>query len=205
MQKVFIPLSLLMLLLINLANGQSRLKINGAVNPDAWIKSHFAKSKIPPFSFEYAGKPSASFIKKWQHHIQKETTSDAGVAVFSVTYTDPATKLRVECKVKAIQQFQVVEWVLHFTNAGNQPSANVKNVKALDLAADYGKSNQFNLYYSEGSDHHINDFRLHALPLVQGNIKHMEPDVGRSSDKTAFPFFNFKRDFASAQKCHCPS
>ncbi|MGN6435036.1 MAG: glycoside hydrolase family 36 protein [Agriterribacter sp.] len=191
MQKV-IARVLLMLLFVNLANAQSRSRINGVVNPDAWITTHFAKSKVPPFSFEYAGKPSATFIKKWKHRIQKDAAVEPGVAVFTITYTDPVTKLRVDCKAKAVAAFQVVEWVLHFTNDGSQPSANIKNVKALDLAADYGKDNSFNLYHSQGSDHHINDFRLHALPLVQGSVQHMEPDGGRSSDKTAFPFFNIE-------------
>lgn len=192
MQKKVVLAFFLTLLFPGLINAQAKLKVTGVVNPEAWIVSHFAKSKIPPFSFEYGGKPSANFIKKWGYHIGKGTTAESGVVVFDVTYTDPVSKLKVDCKVKGVRAFQVVEWVLHFTNEGRLPSANIKNVKALDLTADYGKSSSFILYHSEGSDHHINDFRLHALPLVQDSVKHMEPDGGRSSDKTAFPFFNIE-------------
>ena len=33
------------------------------VNTSQWITTHFARGVVPPFSFEYGGKPSQEFIK----------------------------------------------------------------------------------------------------------------------------------------------
>lgn len=33
----------------------------------SWIMENFAKGKVPPFSFVYGGKPSATFITKWSY------------------------------------------------------------------------------------------------------------------------------------------
>ena len=47
-------------------NGQSKQSIPGS-NADVqqWVKQHFAKGKVPPFSFVYGGKKSNDFIKNW--------------------------------------------------------------------------------------------------------------------------------------------
>ncbi len=36
-----------------------------------WIAQHFAKGKVPPFSFLYGGKSSNNFIKNWQFSVEK--------------------------------------------------------------------------------------------------------------------------------------
>lgn len=178
------------LLSIHYLFGQSSQVIKGVVSPEVWIVNSFAKSKIPPFSFEYGGKPSGGFIMKWKHTIQKGATSEDGVIAYTVTYSDPASKLKVRCDIKGMPRFQAVEWVLHFSNENSQNSAGIKNVKALDLSLVYENASGYTLYHSEGSDHNINDFRLHTQPMEGGASRHMEPQSGRSSDKTAFPFFN---------------
>lgn len=50
--------------------------LNG-VSPDAvdvhkWAKEHFARGKVPPFSFVYGGKSSDSFIKNWTYSAEKK-------------------------------------------------------------------------------------------------------------------------------------
>ena len=37
------------------------------VNTSQWITTHFARGVVPPFSFEYGGKPSQEFIKSWSY------------------------------------------------------------------------------------------------------------------------------------------
>lgn len=192
MRKTIAFLFLFHVLLLPFSKAQNKQVIKGVVNPEAWITGAFGKSKLPPFSFEYGGKSSATFIRNWKHSFKKENSTEAGVTAYTITYSDPVSQLKVRCEAKAMPRFQAVEWVLHFTNEGSQNSASIKNLKAADLQLDYGKGEGYNLYHSEGSDHHINDFRLQTLPLANGVTKHMEPDGGRSSDKTAFPFFNIE-------------
>ncbi|MFT3704500.1 MAG: alpha-galactosidase [Agriterribacter sp.] len=178
---VFIPFFLL---------SQSRQRANTIKDPKQWIIQTFAKGKLPPFSFDYNGQSSAQFIKKWKYSITKENNADADEVRYTVSYTDPVSKLRVDCKAKGFTTFQSVEWVLHFTNENSKNSAQITHIKAVDLGLEYSNATACNLYRSEGSDHDINDFRLHKETMQPGSNHHMEPEGGRSSDKTAFPFFN---------------
>ncbi len=48
---------LLFFICSNLAEFRAFLNKPGEIfNPQLWVKTHFAKGKIPPFSFTYAGK-----------------------------------------------------------------------------------------------------------------------------------------------------
>ena len=173
---------------------QSQQRVNAIIDPQQWITGVFAKGKLPPFSFEYNGQASALFIKKWKYTIVKEAGADADEIKYTISYTDPATKLSIDCNVTGFKKFQAVEWVLHFTNEGNKNSAQITNIKAVDLGLQYNTATAYNLYRSEGSDHDINDFRLHKVAMQPDSNNHMEPEGGRSSDKTAFPFFNIEAE-----------
>ena len=59
-------LSLCLCLLIGTIEGvsQTRKQTNGRpVNAIQWQKAHFVKGVLPPFSFDYGGKPSRQFIR----------------------------------------------------------------------------------------------------------------------------------------------
>ncbi|MCC6289173.1 MAG: alpha-galactosidase [Chitinophagaceae bacterium] len=190
--RIIIALYFLLLPIFLLS--QSQLPINAAISPQQWITQIFAKGKLPPFSFEYNGQASAGFIKKWKYNMIKENSAGADEITYTVSYTDPASKLQVVCNIKGFKKFQSVEWVLHFTNGSSGNSAQIKNIKAVDISLQYPGATSFNLYRSEGSDHTINDFRLHKVLLQPGSNQHMEPEGGRSSDKTAFPFLNIEAE-----------
>lgn len=161
---------------------------------DEWIHETFAKGKLPPFSFVLNDRPSSEFIKKWKHRFTKDSISTQHEEFYTVSYTDPSSKLRVDCKIVVYPKFNAVEWVLHFTNEGKSNSGQIKYLHAVDLGFQYTGSASSNLYASEGSDHNINDFRLKKYVLKNGAPHHMEPQNGRSSDKTAFPFFNIESE-----------
>ncbi|MEC3878484.1 glycoside hydrolase family 36 protein [Parapedobacter sp. 10938] len=165
-------------------------------DPAKWLTQAFAKGKLPPFSFEYNGQPSATFIKKWKHAVVMESSADATVKKYTISYTDPNSELRIDCKATAFADYNAVEWVLHFTNGGRKNSAQIRQVNAVDLSLEAHGAERWNLYASDGSDHDINDFRLRKTPLLPGSEKHMKPQSGRSSDKTAFPFFNVEAEGA---------
>ena len=101
---------------------QAQVKQRIAVPEDAgrWITTAFAKGKVPPFSFVYGGKPSAGFIRKWKHTMQKEQSDDPQVVKYRISYLDPATGLRADCHATGFREFNTVEWVMNFTNTSSE-------------------------------------------------------------------------------------
>ena len=93
-----------------------------------WISSHFAQGTVPPFSFEYGGKPSKEFIKDWAYSAKPLKSDDQHEVRYCYTYQDPAGGLKVDCDVKGFTDSQAVEWVLHFTNTGSGNTPEIANV-----------------------------------------------------------------------------
>lgn len=161
---------------------------------EQWVVETFAKGKVPPFSFMLNSKPSIDFIRKWKHGLVKNASANPDEIHYTASYLDAAQKLRVECKITVFTKFNSVDWVLYFTNEGSVNSGQIKSVNAVDLGIQFPLANITNLYASEGSDHNVNDFRMQKYVLNNGDHRLMEPQSGRSSDKTAFPFFNIESE-----------
>ena len=47
-------------------------------------------------------------------------------------FTDPVTKLEVTARVRNLNDFNAVEWVLEFTNRGDRDTPMIENVEPLD-------------------------------------------------------------------------
>ncbi len=154
-----------------------------------WITSSFAKGKIPPLSFVYDGKPSSSFIKKWKYSITKETSNEPQVVKYCVSYLDPSSGLKLNCHITGFQDFNSVEWVLGFTNTSGKNSATIEQVKVVDYTVSTKINGDYTLYHAKGSDAKRSDFQPLGTVLEPGVPIHMQPNGGRSSDDTGFPFF----------------
>jgi len=165
-------------------------RVDGIVDVQKWISNSFAKAKVPPFSFVYNGKPSASFITKWDYKLQKMQTDDEGVIKYQVSYTDKLSGMQVKCMVSGYKDFQAVEWVLNFTNTSSKKSPVLEKVNVLDLAVNYNSPGNFNLLHANGSNAARADFSPKLTPFEPGKQQYFSPAGGRSSDDTAFPFFN---------------
>ncbi|HTF28350.1 MAG TPA: alpha-galactosidase, partial [Flavitalea sp.] len=157
-----------------------------------WIKENFGKGKIPPFSFVYEGKDSRTFIKKWKYTSSSLPSDDTNMVKYIFTYSDPKTGLQVKCSATAFKDFNAVEWVMQFINTSG------KNTPLLEKAAviDQGFSNTLNgpfiLHHAKGSNAKRTDFEPMDDELQTGKNVYMSPEGGRSSDNTAFPFFNIE-------------
>jgi len=81
---------------------------SGSTDIKKWISGHFAKGKVPPFSFVYGGKNSDSFIRKWGFRAEKLKPSDAGSEESLYTYTDQHTGLTVSCLVTSFIDFRLL-------------------------------------------------------------------------------------------------
>ena len=157
-----------------------------------WIEQHFAHGKTPPFSFVYGGKSSASFLKSWKFRKEKVTPTEPNSEVTVFTYTEPYGDLSVRCTLTVFTDFPAVEWVLHFQNTSQRNSPIIEKTYAIDYSFSSQQNGDFTLHRSKGSNAAVNDFQPFDEQLLVGKNSYMTPTGGRSSDDTAFPFFNIE-------------
>ena len=157
-----------------------------------WIEQKFAKGEIPPFSFVYNGKISNNFIKKWEYNSEKINAVEPNSEVFVFTYSDKQSGLAVKCTVTGFTDFPAIEWVLNFTDNSGKTTPVIEKVAAIDYSFISQESGTFMLYHARGSDATRNDFQPIDEALRTGENVHLTPNRGRSSDNTAFPFFNIE-------------
>ena len=169
---------------------QQRQQLAVPTDIDRWIVQSFSKGKIPPFSFVYDGKNSAGFIRKWQHSIKKEQSNEQ-IIKYKVTYTDPVSRLEVVCDITGFKDFNTVEWAIHFTNLSSQPTPQIKDVQVVHYTAQsQTRDKNFTLLHALGSNGKRADFQARLTTLRAGDEYTLMPENGRSSDTSAFPFFN---------------
>ena len=157
-----------------------------------WAQQHFAKGKIPPFSFVYGGKSSETFLKNWQYKAEKISTSEANAVVTRYSYRDPSSGLLVKCTVTCFTDFPSVEWVLNFSNTSAKNTPVIEKAAAIDQSFVSDDKGTFILHHSRGSNAERVDFQMRNDKLQPGKAIYSTPDGGRSSDHSAFPFFNIE-------------
>src|ERR1035437_5796096 len=97
--KLMVSMLLTIFLSINMANCQSITTSSPLDDVQKWVEQHFAKGKVPPFSFEYGGKSSNNFIQKWKYSSEKMKSTDPNVDESVYSYTDKQSGLVVKCFV----------------------------------------------------------------------------------------------------------
>mgnify|MGYP001443628341 CR=1 FL=1 len=157
-----------------------------------WVDQHFAKGKIPPFSFVYGGKNSDTFIKNWKFSSEKEASGEASAEKIICTYSDPKGGLSVKCLITMFSDFPAVEWVLNFSNSSGKNTPIIEKEAVINYSFTTENEGDFILHHSKGSDHDRSDFFPFDDKLQPGKNIYMTPTGGRSSDTSAFPFFNIE-------------
>ncbi len=164
----------------------------GKTDTKKWISTHFGKGKTPPFSFVYGGKNSDSFIRGWSYKAEniksKETNSEETI----YTYSDPQTGLAVTCYVTSFTDFPAVEWVLKFSNNSSINSPIIEKSSVVNYTFSTKEKGKFVLHHARGSNAEKEDFQPIDDLMEIGKGITMTPVGGRSSDNTAFPFFNLE-------------
>ena len=123
--------------------------------------------------------------------MQKEQSDDPQVVKYRISYLDPATGLcRLPCdRIPGIQYRgmgdEFHEYVL-------RNSDTLELVRVADYTMETADEGDFKLLYAEGSYGSRADFRPILTELGAGDSIRMAPENGRSSDRTAFPFFNLE-------------
>ncbi|HBL75923.1 MAG: alpha-galactosidase [Bacteroidetes bacterium GWF2_42_66] len=157
-----------------------------------WVGQHFAKGKIPPFSFVYGGRSSNDFIKNWQFSAEKIKTTEPDSEVNIFTYSDKSSGLTIKCTVSSFSDFPAVEWVLNFTNTSGKNSPTIEKLAVIDHSFTSDENGTFILHHAKGSNAERSDFQPIDDKMQAGKNIYMTPSHGRSSDNTAFPFFNIE-------------
>jgi alpha-galactosidase len=191
--KTVLPILLAVFVYMSTANCQSITNVpSNDVDVHQWVKDHFAKGKVPPFSFVYGGKSSDNFIKKWKYSAKKMKSTDPSVEKSIYTYSDKQSGLIVSCKVTCFNDFQAVEWVLKFSNISGRNSPLIEKAAVIDHSFVSEEKGTFMLHHAKGSNAERSDFQPIDEKMQIGKSTYMTPSGGRSSDNTAFPFFNIE-------------
>lgn len=142
---------------------------------------------VPPFSFVYGGKPSAEFLASWPR------TVDTAGDVHTVRWTDPQTGLEVKAVARTFRDYPATDWVLHFTNTGPADTLVIEQIQALDvrLRTDAARCPVV-IHQLEGDACGDKSFTPFATTLKAKQTYRLAPSSGRSSNTTAFPFFNLE-------------
>ncbi len=157
----------------------------------AWIESNFRKGVKPPFSFELGDRKSDDVILKWKYSAREMTPSQPGETAYQYSWTDPVSGMQVVADVKGYQEYDTVEWVLHFINTGVENSETLKNVRSVDVDFRYAEKGNSVVLYADGTHVSKQDFHPRTKQITAEDGLYMSPMSGRSSDR-AFPFFEIK-------------
>ncbi len=155
-----------------------------------WITANFAKGVIPPFSFVYGGKESRTFIRSWEYRMEKLVTTDPAIEKSLYTWRDPKSGLLVKCTVTGYSDFPAAEWTIEFKNSSKTNTPLIEKAKVADYTFRFDQEGSVTLHHSRGSSGERSDFEGYEDVLGAGKNVYMTPSGGRSSDNTAFPFFN---------------
>lgn len=167
---------------------QSDVQLNKRMDMKRWVAQHFRHGVVPPFSFVYGDAASATFITRWDVSRTEWQLADSGEWLSTATYREPGGGLTVRCDIVCPSDFEALEWTLHFTNDGTADSQPIRSVAAADVT--FAAAGAFQtLITAQGSNASRHDFEPVMAPLDDSTSCSFAPTGGRSSDTSAFPFF----------------
>jgi alpha-galactosidase len=149
------------------------------------------KSAKLPFTFTYDGKDSATLLSTWQK--TDATSTSPGGQTEHLTFTDPATNLKVTADVRTFTEYPAVEWVLKFTNEGKGDTPIIENIQPLFTTLAVKPDASATLHSASGSNAQQNDFEPAQQGLGKTNDIKLGSSGGRSSNG-AMPYFNLQVD-----------
>ena len=167
-------------------------KSGNAFDPQLWVKTHFAKGMVPPFSFKYGGIDSKTFIKGWSYSAEKQNGLEPNTEEYIFSYQDNKSGLVVKCLVTSYMDFPAVEWILKFSNRSASNTPLIENTEVISYPFGFNQKGSFVLHRALGSNAQRSDFQPIDQKLQIGESVSMMPAGGRSSDNTALPFFNIE-------------
>ena len=142
----------------------------------------------PPFSFTYGGRPSTGFLGAWKLE-RASKPLDSQRTGHTLTYSDPKTGLTVRCEAVAYRDFPVVEWTLHFKNAGPADTPIIEGIQALDVQLERTFQDEFALHHGAGCTLCPGDYQPFTTALKPKSDRRFAPFGGRATND-GWPYFN---------------
>ncbi len=143
-----------------------------------------------PFSFTYGEKPSAELLSGWESNRQRKKL-DARRTQHTLTWTDPKTRLVVQCVAVEYHDFPTVEWTLHFQNAGSADTPLLQGIQAMDLRLRRGPACEFVLHHLRGDSCTADSYEPLETILEPKTEKRFAPHGGRPTNGQ-WPYYNIR-------------
>ena len=165
---------------------------------------------IFPFSFQYGGKDSNSFLKDWKKTVT-ETKAD-GKTLRTLTFQEPDGPLQVICLLTRYDKYPMVEWTLKFKNTSDKDTPIIENVRMIDTrfsrkpfalqdeggwserqydAKIFNEQHEFLLHHAKGAPYSRDDYHPYARKLSPGANFQIRTEGGRATG-VGFPYFNLQ-------------
>jgi len=122
-----------------------------------------------PFSFTYAGLPSAQVLESWP--LQRASRRlDENRTEHTLTSSDPETGLVFRCVAVQYHDFPIVEWTLYFKNTGSSDTPVLEDIQALNTVLrryrwPEREPTEFVLHHFTGSPCSARDYEPHRTRL----------------------------------------
>ena len=142
----------------------------------------------PPFSFNYAGHPSASLLRQWGA-VRRRISSSPGRSEELVTWRAPSGELQVQAAVVVYEDFGATEWTVTFANPSSRTSQPLNGVLAADTIVNPSPTAAYALHHFNGSAQQPDDYAPQTSSLTPGTPQLLFPLGGRPSNGT-WPYFN---------------
>ncbi|GMV90231.1 MAG: hypothetical protein AMXMBFR82_00090 [Candidatus Hydrogenedentota bacterium] len=144
----------------------------------------------PFFSFTYGGVASSEFLKNWNAKRSEKRIDEARTA-YTITYTDPKTKLEVRCEGIHYADFPTVEWTVYLRNDGDADTPLITDLRAIDTRIQRSSADEFILHHHTGDNCTANSYEPHAASL-QPNASLTIANAGGRPTQHNFPYFNLQ-------------
>jgi alpha-galactosidase len=155
---------------------------------DQWVKTQFLE-KNPPFAFICDGKPSGELLAAWPKKADSERLDDRRTQR-TLVWTDPKTGLEVRCVSVEYADYPVVEWTVHFRNAGTADTTILERIEALDVRVERGDGGEFVLRGNRGDDCGPTGYQPYEHTLGPNASRKFAAEGGRPTNCGAFPYYN---------------
>ncbi len=155
-----------------------------------WFDCAFSPDAPPPISFDYDGLSAPELVAAWSVEHTEEPSGDALAS--TLVWTDPASGLQVRVEARCFADLPAVEWIVHLTNTGSEPTPIISDLRPLDWHfPDLGPNSV--LHWAKGSDCQIDDFAPQQATFYNHPAISIHSLLGRSSHD-ALPFFNLQSE-----------
>ena len=183
---------------------------------DEWVKEHIA-GDVPPFSFMYGKRPSASFLQTWNRSFTQSVDADTGAGTgscgadtcagadigagagtggcgatrYTASWADPETGLEVTCKAVSYPGYPAIEWTVYFKNNGTEDTPILEDIQGMDIVIKRNAEDDCVLRTIRGDTNSPMAYEPLAYDMAEYRTLKFSPLNGRPCHG-AFPYFNLQ-------------